>query len=337
MRRQPFHPAYHSFLNQETMTQLAPIGICTYSRLEKLKQTIDALKRNTFAAESELFIFSDGPRPGDEAKVSALRSYLETIDGFKKLIIQAPAENNQFQNTHVAHRDLTEKFGKSIFMEDDNITSPHFLEFMNKGLSVYANDPRVLSVGGYTSMGDFRKSASEDVIFSRMFCPWGVATWARSFHLFYEMNWKAMFEQKVRDPGLVAELSYCGKHLSKRFLRWQERGMMSDQYHLAGDLLFTITMIKNKMVTALPVKSLVKNVGLDETGLHSGLHDVRFDLTVDQNFIPKGFTTDAVPDRKLCAEQYLLNSYSKKQKGAIRAYYLMLREVKVLCSRLLGG
>jgi hypothetical protein len=48
------------------MRNLAPIGVSTYSRINHLKQSIEALQKNTLAKESELYIFSDAPKPGDD-------------------------------------------------------------------------------------------------------------------------------------------------------------------------------------------------------------------------------------------------------------------------------
>lgn len=45
---------------------LAPIVMFTFNRLEHTKKTIEALKKNNFAKESEIFIFSDGPRNEQE-------------------------------------------------------------------------------------------------------------------------------------------------------------------------------------------------------------------------------------------------------------------------------
>ena len=59
--------------------RLAPIGVITYSRLQHLMQTIEALQRNTLAEKSELYIFSDGPKPGDEDKIRKVRDYIYTI------------------------------------------------------------------------------------------------------------------------------------------------------------------------------------------------------------------------------------------------------------------
>ena len=66
---------------------LAPIGLSTYARLQHLQKTITALQQNELARDSELFVFSDAPRPGDEEKVAAVRGYLRTLDGFKRVRI----------------------------------------------------------------------------------------------------------------------------------------------------------------------------------------------------------------------------------------------------------
>ena len=66
-------------------TDLAPIGVSTYIRLPHLQRTISALQKNALAEQSELFVFSDAPIPGDEEQVAAVRSYLQTVDGFKEV------------------------------------------------------------------------------------------------------------------------------------------------------------------------------------------------------------------------------------------------------------
>ena len=64
---------------------LAPIGLTGYTRLNHTKKAIKALQSNTLAKQSILYIFSDGPRQGDEENVGKMREYLKTIDGFKKI------------------------------------------------------------------------------------------------------------------------------------------------------------------------------------------------------------------------------------------------------------
>ena len=77
---------------------LAPIGISVYSRLKHLKQTINALKSNTIAKASKLYIFSDGPRAGDETAVREMRNYLTSIDGFDEVVVIDREINSRVEN-----------------------------------------------------------------------------------------------------------------------------------------------------------------------------------------------------------------------------------------------
>ena len=66
----------------------APITLFAYNRPEHTKQTVDALKQNFLAEESDLFIYSDAPKidPQDE-NVKDVRQYIRQIDGFKSVTI----------------------------------------------------------------------------------------------------------------------------------------------------------------------------------------------------------------------------------------------------------
>ena len=67
---------------------LAPVVLFTYNRLTHTVQTIDALKKNIYAEQSELIIFSDGPKTELETDlVREVRSHLKTIEGFRSVEI----------------------------------------------------------------------------------------------------------------------------------------------------------------------------------------------------------------------------------------------------------
>src|SRR3989339_216594 len=66
---------------------IAPIALFVYNRPKHTKQTVAALQNNKLSQDSNLFIFSDGPRKKeDEKKVKEVRNYIKSITGFKKII-----------------------------------------------------------------------------------------------------------------------------------------------------------------------------------------------------------------------------------------------------------
>ena len=65
---------------------LAPIVLFVYNRPWHTWLTVEALKCNDLAKDSELFIYSDAPKNDDaEKNVNEIRDYIKTIDGFKSV------------------------------------------------------------------------------------------------------------------------------------------------------------------------------------------------------------------------------------------------------------
>lgn len=81
----------------------SPIILFTYNRLELTQKTVKALIKNELASESELYIFSDGPKGlNDEEKVLELRTFLRSITGFKRIMIEESASNQGLANSVIS-------------------------------------------------------------------------------------------------------------------------------------------------------------------------------------------------------------------------------------------
>jgi GT2 family glycosyltransferase len=118
------------------MKKQAPIALFVYNRPWHTRQTVEALKKNELASESELFIYSDAPKNGKaKEKVKEVREYIKTIDGFKKVTI-IERENNWGLADSIIDgvTKIVNEYGKIIVLEDDLVTSPYFLKFMNEAL-----------------------------------------------------------------------------------------------------------------------------------------------------------------------------------------------------------
>ena len=128
-----------------------PIALFAYNRPRHLRRTVEALLSNPEARASELFIFSDGAKDSADAPaVAEVRRYVRQISGF------AAVQHIQRETNFGLARSIVDgvsricsEYGRVIVVEDDLVTSPHFLRFMNEGLALYEPEERVISIHGY--------------------------------------------------------------------------------------------------------------------------------------------------------------------------------------------
>lgn len=238
----------------------APIALFTYNRADKTKRVVESLLLNQEAKDSDLFIFSDGPKT--EAKAAGVeenRMYIHTISGFKNITIIERDKNWGLANSLIAGiTDVINQYGKVIVVEDDLVLSPYFLKFMNDGLEKYEDDDRVGTICGYVF--PFQKSLP-DTFFLYFMHPWGWATWKRSWNLLdtdtKRLLRKMRFKTKKFNLG-----GNCGSYGN---LYCQKVGLVDSWY-----IRFYASLFLNKKLNLFPGYSMVKNNGLDGSGVHCG-------------------------------------------------------------------
>ena len=133
------------------MSSLSPIVLFTYNRPWHTQQTVEALQQNHLASESDLFIYSDDWKDEDsEDKVCEVRKYLKGITGFKSIKIIEQSKNKGLANSIIdGVTEIVNKYGRIIVLEDDLVTSPYFLQYMNDGLKEYRWSYQVGCIGCY--------------------------------------------------------------------------------------------------------------------------------------------------------------------------------------------
>jgi hypothetical protein len=135
----------------EVRNELAPIALFVYNRPEHTERTVISLQANDLASRSDLFIFSDGAK--DEANADAVRrvrSYIRGIAGFSSVTVIERSGNLGLAGSVLSGiTQLCGDYGRMIALEDDLLTSPDFLTFMNRALVRYKDEPRVFSVSGF--------------------------------------------------------------------------------------------------------------------------------------------------------------------------------------------
>ena len=157
---------------------LAPIVLFVYNRPSHTQQTVEALQKNELASQSELFIYSDEAKNEDARKsVDEVRSYIDNIDGFKKVMIIERDKNWGLANSIIdGVTKIVNEYGKIIVLEDDLVTSPYFLRFMNDALEFYKDEKKVWHVSGWNY--PIETEDLGDVFLWRLMNCWGWATWS---------------------------------------------------------------------------------------------------------------------------------------------------------------
>lgn len=255
----------------------APVAISTYKRLSHLESTIQHLKLNKLASDSDLFIFSDGPKEGDENAVNLLRDYLKTINGFRSIEIFDRPTNNRIFNNRDGMKTLLNQYGKIIFLEEDVLTAPGFLTFMNMALNKYEDNQRVFSITGYSPPLDLPSKFNEDAFFLRRFNAWGFGIWKDRFEQISYIN-QDQYEKLVSDKKRVKEFALYGEDMIS-MLKADVSGSID-----ALDVKAMYAQFIHDQYTLYPKNSLTKNIGFDGTGLHCGKTD-RFNVDLDHRVI----------------------------------------------------
>ena len=242
----------------------APIALFTYNRADHTQKAVESLLLNAESKESDLFIFSDGPK--NEKAVDGVkknREYIHEIKklegiAFKSVTLIEREKNWGLANSLIAGiTDVINQYGKIIVVEDDLILSPFFLKFMNEGLEKYNDEDRVGAISAYI-YSDLNNIPN--TFFLRHFHCWGWATWSRAWNLLNtdtrsllrQMRWK----KKEFDVG-----GYAGAYGN---LYCQHKGLIDSWWVRYYASLF----LANKLVL-YPGISLVQNNGCDGSGTHS--------------------------------------------------------------------
>lgn len=254
--------------------KLAPIVIFSYDRPDHLKKTLEALAKNNLAKESELFIYCDGAKriedwrlkneelKSESERLARYKEYAGRVDenrkvahsatGFKSVTVIEREKNIGLKaNIIGAVTEIVNKYGRIITLEDDIVTSPGYLRFMNEALDLYKDDEQVMHISGY--MWPHRWHLPETFFYELPYPGGGWATWARAWkyynddatelYHYWENRWDKFNTVGVH---LQAQLykNYVGT-LNTWFIKWHA------------------VLLQRGGLTLYPGKSLTNNIGFD--------------------------------------------------------------------------
>lgn len=268
------------------MKEYAPILVMVYDRLNSLKKCIESLQKCEESLESVLYISSDAAyRNQDKTKIEAVRTFIQTISGFKKVVLITPKENKGLNGCYNTAIDLIFKeYDTFIFLEDDVMVAPDFLKFMNNGLEFYKNEPKVLSVSGFSHsvFYDVETRLKSEVYFTNRWCPWGFASWKDKIQSVKELSLEEL-KTDLNHSTFVKKLDEIGIDLFTAF----QRKVYKNQ-PLVLDYRYVHHMVKNDLYTVTPYTTKTFNIGNDGQGTRTGKNEkfTQFDTNTLNEVVP---------------------------------------------------
>jgi len=240
------------------MTTLAPIALFVYNRPSHTRQTVESLQNNGLAKDSSLTIYSDAPKSAEHAEaVNKVREYIRQIDGFKSVtIIEWEMNYGLARSIIEGVTRLCGEYGRVIVLEDDLVTSPYFLQFMNDALNMYEHEDQVMQISGFTyPIGHIE----DETFFLRLPLCWGWATWNRAWvHFRKDNDVMLKFDKKMRRA-----FSFNNTYHFWWQLELNKKGKLNTWF-----VYWYAALFLRGGLALYPGKSLVKNIGMDGSGMH---------------------------------------------------------------------
>lgn len=255
---------------------LAPIILFTFHRPEHTRKTLEALSNNHLASESTLYIFADGARKG--ASLEQLEKIRETRAVIREKqwcgtvhVLESEVNKGLADSIVEGVTKIVNEYGKIIVLEDDIVTTPVFLTFMNSALDLYESNQEVMHLSGYNFpiTADPDANTGHNTFFSQMMFCWGWATWKRAWK-HYSRDAVAT-NNKLIASGRVKEFDYnnCGSLYSQI-----ERNL--DGSIKTWAIFWHASIFFNNGLCLVPRTSFVQNIGADNTGENEGATDAYF-------------------------------------------------------------
>lgn len=257
--------------NGTIITYYAPVIIPTLNRYKDFISCLESLEKCTGAIYTDVYIGIDYP-PTDKYvdgwnKICRYLDQKKEVHGFNNLIIikrnfnfGIKGDQNNIKQL-IKHVLDSGKYDRYILTEDDNIFSPNFLEFINKGLELYKNDKRIYSICGYKNNFECKHNENNHFAQHSLHQGWGYGTWMD----------RHIESYNTLTPHYFKRILYSPKKLYRCFKYWPHwtgalyaAAMTTRNYITPYDVYLGFYLITENKVVICPTISKVKNMGFNE-------------------------------------------------------------------------
>ena len=236
----------------------------TYNRSRHTGQVIESLKNNTVLPE-KLIVFQDGVKQDEDAEEwQKVNSLVHEIDWCEKEVIVSGYNKGLAESIVSGIEYAFRENDAVIVLEDDCVAAPNFIRFMTQCFERYETEKRVFSVSGYSwpiELGD----AESDIYFCGRTSSWGWGTW-RDRWCQYEKDYMLYNRLKSSKEGSLA-LATWGQDVEGALI-----GKVTGRNDVWG-LFWVLKVIEQNGLCINPYRSLIRNIGMDGSGVNCGITD----------------------------------------------------------------
>lgn len=280
--------------------KLAPIILFAFKRPWHMKATLEALRKNNLIEQSDFFIFVDGV--SNEFSDEDKELHRQVIDIAKSVnwankceVIESNVNKGLAASVIDGVTSILKKYKKVIVLEDDLITSPLFLEYMNAALLKYEYVSEVACISGYVYP---LKRPFESSYFIKGADCWGWATW--------EDKWFSTFKNEPKK--LYIELLKQNKLKKFNFNESYPYATMLknriENKNQSWAILWYASAFLDEKLCLYPSTSLIHNIGNDGSGTHSNVLTSIFDASLSVNKLP--VLPEEITENKLARREFEL-------------------------------
>lgn len=300
---------------------LAPIVLFVYNRPKHTLQTLEALSKNTLADQSSLFIFSDGYKEGASSKdiknIDEVRKIIASQKWCKTVEIIEADKNKGLKNAIIdGVTSIVNQYGSVIVLEDDIVTSPGFLKFMNDALKLYADEEKVMHISAYSP--PTKEKLPELFFYEVMHC-WGWGTWKRAWDKLNKSDQYILNRIQMQNKEKHFDLDNSDFFLPQ--LQSSIKGLGN-----TWCILWYGSIYIHGGYCLNPGVSLIQNIGLDGSGVHCY-------KTEDANWSKIDFLEVSKIDIKALPEvrKIISRYYKYAGKSMLGHYYATLKGKMYRC------
>ena len=254
-----------------------PVVVIIFNRPDKAKKLYESLSKYK---PDKLFIISDGPRKNfenDEEKVRQSREIFKHIDWNCEVLFNESKTNLGCRNRIISGLNwVFHKVEKAIILEDDCIPSKEFFSFMEEMLERYQSNIKIGSICG-TNLFSENTKVNESYFFSKYQDSWGWGTWRDRWQ---KLDSNLDNLDKIKKRKFLK--FYLGSFRAYFYWHWKLNKAKNRKMD-SWAIIWTFTGFINEYLHVIPKKSLIENIGFDDSATNTKLK-YNIKITNNSNF-----------------------------------------------------